>query len=355
MIHWDPRPEIVILPFFHWPILWYGVLFALGFIVGFPLFVSILLRYFLHTPHYRESDILHPEKLSSWGRTRSRITGALNEQIEKEEMGSATEKMEKWVAKAHCLHPKRALARLSLDRLLDGAVLGLRKKAFSLADQLTVYMVLATILGARLGHFLFYESPSTYFRDPLEIFQIWKGGLASHGAAVGIIAALILFSWRIREKAEDLTWVRLLDFVSAPAAFIGCCIRVGNFFNQEILGTPTTLPWAVVFGHPADYSLPVPRHPVQLYEAIFYLLVFFLLWSLSYRPRFFLQKGKFIGLFLILVFGFRFLIEFLKLEQSHLLPSTFPLTMGQILSLPVIGLGLIFYFWPARSSTAKAL
>jgi prolipoprotein diacylglyceryltransferase len=100
----------------------------------------------------------------------------------------------------------------------------------------------------------------------------------------------------------------------------------------------------VVFGHPADHTLPAPRHPVQLYEAAFYLLVFFFLWALSYRPRFFLSQGKIVGLFLILVFGFRFCVEFLKMEQSHLLSAACPLTMGQLLSLPAVALGFIFYF-----------
>jgi prolipoprotein diacylglyceryl transferase len=276
MIYWDPKPEIFTIPYLNWPILWYGVLFALGFLVAFPIFVSILLRYFLaQGPH--------------------------------------------------------------------ASVSNLRKKAISLTDRLTVYMIVATIVGARLGHFLFYERPSTYLRDPLEIFRIWEGGLASHGAIVAIILALVLFSYRIRGIAEGLTWLHLLDFVSIPTAFVGFCIRLGNFFNQEILGTPTNLSWAVIFGHPADHSLPAPRHPVQLYEALFYLAVFFFLWALSYRHRFLVAQGKLIGLFLILVFGFRFLIEFLKVEQSHLVSASLPLTMGQMLSLPAIALGLVFY------------
>ena len=350
MIHWDPKPEIFTLPIIHWPILWYGVLFTFGFAVGFPLFVSILFRYFLNRPDYGESDILHPEELPKWGRAKSAIAHALNLSIAKEEMSGVTPEMKQQVLKSRCLHPERAMVRLRLDHQFGSAVLSLRKKALTLTDRLTVYMVVATILGARIGHFLFYERPSTYFNDPTEIFRVWEGGLASHGAIVAIILALIFFAHRIRDKAEGLTWLRLLDFVSLPTAFVGACIRVGNFFNQEILGTPSNLPWAVVFGHPADYSLPIPRHPVQLYEAVFYLAVFFLLWALSYRPRFLLAKGKLIGLFLMLVFGFRFLIEFLKVEQSHLLSHTFPLTMGQLLSIPAFCLGAIFYFWRRRTA-----
>lgn len=279
MLNWDPKPEIFTIPYLNWPILWYGLFFTLGFAVGFPIFVSILARYFS----------LRPENK---GQTKQEL----------------------------------------------------KKKATAIADRLTFYMVVATVAGARVGHFLFYEKPSIYLQDPLEIFRIWEGGLASHGAVVAIILALILFAYRIRKLDLDLSWIRLLDFVSVPTAFAAFCIRVGNFFNQEILGTPTNVPWAVVFGHPIDHSLPVPRHPAQLYEAFFYLAVFGILFSLSRKPTFLITKGKLIGVFLILVFGFRFVIEFLKVEQSQILSFTSFLTMGQLLSLPVFVLGVIFYF-----------
>ena len=274
VIYWDPRPEIFILPFFNWPILWYGVIFALGFAVGFPIFVSILTRF------------------------------------------------------------------LGKDQ---------KKKATSITDRLTVYMIFGTVIGARLGHFLFYEHPKNYLNDPFEIFRIWEGGLASHGAAIGIVIALILFSYRIRSVEPKLDWIRLLDFVCVPTAFAAFCIRIGNFMNQEILGTPTNLPWGVVFGHPADRSFPVPRHPVQIYEALFYLAVFFFLWKLTFKRHFLITRGKLIGLFLILVFGFRFVIEFFKTEQSHLISSS-ALTMGQILSIPAVLAGIVFFFLSRKTS-----
>lgn len=262
---WDPKPEIFTLPFIGWPVLWYGVLFAFGFGVGFVIFVDVLTRY------------------------------------------------------------------VGLEH---------RAQATRLADRLTLYMILATVLGARLGHFLFYERPENYLSRPLEILRIWEGGLASHGAAIAIVLALILFSYRTRNEPIRLSWVRLLDFVSIPTAFAGCCIRLGNFINQEILGKPTDLPWAVIFGHPADRSFPIPRHPVQLYEALFYLSVFFLLWRLSFKPSYLKVEGRLIGLFLIAVFGFRFFIEFFKEEQSQIFVSY--LTMGQILSIPAILAGFWF-------------
>ena len=273
VIYWDPKPEIFVLPIVHWPILWYGVLFAFGFAVGFPIFVNILTRFL--------------------GKNQ-------------------------------------------------------KAKAVLITDRLTVYMIIATVVGARVGHFLFYEHPAHYLRDPFEILRVWEGGLASHGAAVAIILALILFSYRLRSLEPKLTWIRLLDFVSIPTAFAAVCIRIGNFINQEILGTPSTLPWAVTFGHPADGSLPLPRHPVQLYEALFYLAVFFLLWRLSFLPSFLFARGRLIGLFLILVFGFRFFVEFLKTEQSFLIGAS-ALTMGQILSIPAIIAGFLFYFWKRSS------
>ena len=276
-IYWDPNPEIFTVPVLHFPILWYGVFFALGFWFAFLITVRILVRYFRLLP--------------------------ANKKIEPQE---------------------------------------LKKRAQAIVDRLTVYIVIGTILGARLGHFIFYEQPSRYLSDPLEFFRFRNGGLASHGAFVGIVIAAILFSYRIRKKYPELKWVRILDFISVPTALAGACIRVGNFFNQEILGTPTNLPWAVVFGHPADGSLPAPRHPAQLYEALWYLAVFIVLWRLSHRAYFLLHQGKLLGLFLVLVFSFRFCIEFLKPEQSDLLSSY--LTMGQILSIPLMILGLLFYF-----------
>jgi prolipoprotein diacylglyceryl transferase len=194
-----------------------------------------------------------------------------------------------------------------------------------------------------LGHFLFYEKPEEYLLHPLEIFKIWEGGLASHGAVLGIILGVFLFQRKSLSFTSSLNWLRLLDFISIPAALCGFWIRIGNFFNQEVLGKATQLPWGVIFGHPVDHQLlQEPRHPVQIYEALFYLGVFYFLWRLSLKPYFLKSSGKLIGLFLILVFGFRFFVEYVKMEQSQLVSFSF-LTMGQILSIPVVFLGFCFY------------
>jgi prolipoprotein diacylglyceryl transferase len=173
----------------------------------------------------------------------------------------------------------------------------------------------------------------------LQVFRIWEAGLASHGAGIAIILAIWMFSSSVKKIDPKLSAIRLLDFICVPAAFAGACIRIGNFINQEILGISTNLPWAIVFGSPADGSLPVPRHPVQLYESAFYLMIFFYLWKLVFKP---FSTGRLIGLFLVLVFSFRFIIEFIKLEQSALLLGPYFFTMGQWLSIPLIALGFIW-------------
>ena len=133
-------------------------------------------------------------------------------------------------------------------------------------DELVVYMFFGTVIGARLGHCFFYH-PGYYFEHPLEIFTVWKGGLASHGAAMGILTALYLFA----RKKNDLTYIWTLDRVVITVALAGFFIRLGNLFNSEVIGKATQAPWAFIFTQ-VDR---VPRHPTQLYEALAYLTVFF--------------------------------------------------------------------------------
>jgi len=343
MLHWDPDPTIFFIPYLHWPIRWYGLFFASGFILGFPLFVSLLRRFFFFHPKYIEEEILCPHQMSAFGKSLHTILKGLNHQITDGVLRALSAKIKKFVTQSHCPHPAQVLSRLGLDRELGPRVLGLYRKATMLTDRFVLYMLLGTVIGARLGHLFFYEDPSRYWGNFREIVSTWEGGLASHGAAIGIMIALLIFRYRIRKIAPTLTWMRLLDFVSIPTALCGCFIRIGNFFNQEIVGTPSMLFWAVTFGHPLDGSPAIPRHPVQLYEAAIYLSIFCLLWRLSYLPRIFAVPGRLIGLFLILVFGSRIGIEFFKLEQSDLTLFT-NLTMGQILSIPLVFIGIYFCF-----------
>ena len=219
-----------------------------------------------------------------------------------------------------------------------------REAATFYAEKITLYVIIGAIIGARIGDILFYQDWAMIVQDPLAIFKIWQGGLASHGGAIGILASLYIFSKNTQKKYSYFPYLTVLDLVVVPTALAGSMIRIGNFFNQEVLGTPTDLPWAVFFAHPADGSAAVPRHPVQLYEALFYLATFFFLLFL-WKPL--MQKkveGKITGLFLLLVFLFRFCIEFFKEEQSALLPTHSPLTMGQYLSIPLILLGAYLFF-----------
>lgn len=224
----------------------------------------------------------------------------------------------------------------------------INEKASFLADRIIIYILIGTIVGARVGHFLFYEDPSVYW----EMFTLQNGGfhgLSSHGAAIGIAVALLFYRLSIRKNFAKLTILRLIDYVCIPVILCGALIRVGNFINQEILGSQTQLPWGVIFGHPADNSPRVPRHPAQLYEALFYIFVFWVLWYLSHKPKFLLKEGNLAGLFFILVFGFRILVEFVKLEQSELIHSSW-MNMGQILSIPIVFIG-IFLMIRAQKKT----
>lgn len=358
-IYWDPRPELFVIPGIHWPILWYGLLFASGFFIGFPLFASILRRFFLQNPTFSRLDLLK-EAIPSFSATgKTALVKELNHCLQRGESAriaaippTILKTWQKEIAQSRTPRGAEALARMALEREIGPTyLLSLRMKAHLLTDRLTLYMILATIFGARIGHFLFYERPSEYLSHPWTLFAMSRGGwsgLSSHGAALAILIALWLFQRTAKQWTEAISWVRLLDWVAIPTALAGSLIRIGNFINQEILGTPSNLPWAVLFGHPADYSAPLPRHPVQLYEALFYALVFLLLWRLSFRPLILCRTGTLIGLFLILVFSFRFCIEFVKMEQSHLLSHEQLFTMGQYLSIPLIILGIYFLLLPRK-------
>ena len=207
-----------------------------------------------------------------------------------------------------------------------------------LLDQLATYMVIATIIGARLGHVFFYE-PQYYLSHPAEILMVWKGGLASHGAAIGILFALWLFS---RKNKKPYFWI--LDRIVIVVALGGFFIRMGNLMNSEIIGEPATVPWAFIFTSVDQ----IPRHPAQLYEALSYLAIFGFLywyyWKSDGKPK----PGFIFGLFLILLFTVRFLIEFVK-EPQVPFESDMLLNMGQILSIPFIFIGIIILFLPTRA------
>jgi prolipoprotein diacylglyceryl transferase len=224
--------------------------------------------------------------------------------------------------------------------------------ANAFSERLLLYVVIATVIGARLGHILFYEYPIEYLKNPISIFKTWEGGLASHGAVFALLISAFLFARRIKVEYPEFTFWKLLDYLSVPAMLLATFIRLGNFFNQEILGVQTNMPWGIIFGHPADGSSVIPRHPAQLYEAIFYFALFLFLGNLWRKKREFLLPGRLAGIMLTAVFGFRFFIEFIKTEQSVWFdqPHHFVL-MGQLLSFPIIAIGIYLLFRKSKIKT----
>jgi phosphatidylglycerol---prolipoprotein diacylglyceryl transferase len=202
----------------------------------------------------------------------------------------------------------------------------------TLLDELATYMIIATVVGARLGHVLFYE-PESYLKHPLDILKIWEGGLASHGAAVGIMIALYFFA---RRNKKPYLWA--FDRVVIVVALAAFFIRTGNLMNSEIFGKPTNLPWAFIFSHVSD----IPRHPTQIYEGLCYLATFFFLLNYYYKKDGNPRSGSIFGMFLMMIFGVRILIEFLKEPQVGF-ENNLTFNMGQMLSVPFVILGLYLF------------
>ncbi len=221
-------------------------------------------------------------------------------------------------------------------------------------ETLTIYMVLATVIGARLGHCLFYD-PVYYLSNPLEILMIHKGGLASHGAAFGILTALYIYvNYFIRasyfigivpykfhskkQKRKEQSYLWVVDRIVIVVALGGACIRLGNLMNSEIVGIPSDVPWAFLFEKAYIYN-DVPRHPAQLYESLTMFVLFGLLLYIWNRQKQHMPEGLLLGIFLVWVFGLRFFHEFLKENQSDF-ESNLPLNMGQLLSIPLVLAGI---------------
>ena len=200
-----------------------------------------------------------------------------------------------------------------------------------LLDRLTWYMVFGTLIGARLGHCLFYE-PDYFLKHPVEIVLIWQGGLASHGAAAGILIALYIFS---RVECRPYLWI--LDRIVIVVALSGFLIRMGNLFNSEIFGHPTALPWGFEFVRSSVHAQPC--HPTQIYEALSYLSIFVWLCRLYFKKSEKPYPGILFGTFLVSLFTVRFFIEFLKENQVDF-EKVMMLNMGQLLSIPLIVWGI---------------
>lgn len=219
-------------------------------------------------------------------------------------------------------------------------------------DSIFIYMVLATLIGARLGHVIFYDWD--YFQDHLlEIFLPIRfepefqftgfRGLASHGAAIGIIVAMFLYAKRVIQK--PVLWI--LDRVVIPVASGAIFVRIGNFINSEIIGKPTNTDYGVIF---VKLGETFPRHPAQLYESVSYLIIFLILWYLYWKTEKRFKVGYIFGLFLVLLWTVRFFIEFIKEPQVEE-RATWLLNTGQWLSVPFIIAGFYFMYRPTKQRT----
>ena len=249
------------------------------------------------------------------------------------------------------------------------------KMAEDALDKLLIYMLVSTVVGARLGHCLFYE-PDYYLSNPLKIFAVWEGGLASHGGAIGILIGLWLYvrsynkSKKEKNDLQHINYIWILDRIVVAVCLVGALIRVGNVINHEIYGTPTSLPWGFVFMRGAEqfcgtvdnytacnaWDAPcppsewLPCHPTGLYEAFFCLVAMgILLWMYYKRDLGHKQPGLMFGTFLVIIFGSRICIEFLKNVQVEF-ERNMVFDMGQWLSVPfvLIGIGMIVWSFVNR-------
>lgn len=208
-------------------------------------------------------------------------------------------------------------------------------------DSLLIYTIMGTIIGARLGHCLFY-APDYYLANPIEILKVWEGGLASHGGTLGIIVAVYIYSKRVSHRS--MLWT--FDMLVVPTGLVAAMIRLGNLMNHEIYGHPTDFPWGFRFienlyawKNGADPIFSVPSHPTQLYEAGCYLATFFLCMWLYFKKDAWKKEGLIFGIFMICIFGARFFIEWVKNDQEAF-EANMTLNMGQWLSIPFVLLGV---------------
>lgn len=211
-------------------------------------------------------------------------------------------------------------------------------------ENLVIYLMVGTVIGARLAHCLLYE-PDYYLANPLDILYVWKGGLASHGGLLGVLIALYLFA---RKNNESFMWI--VSRIAIPGALAAAFVRFGNFFNSEILGKPTDVPWAIIFER-VDL---LPRHPVQLYEAFSYLFIMTVL-IIIYKSVSASFATKILpGAFLVMLFVTRFMLEYTKTRQAAY-TTELPFTTGQMLSIPYIVIGILWIIWAIKTKDKQTM
>lgn len=377
--------EAFTLPWIHLTIYWYGVLFAFGFFLGYLFALYFYKRYLATRRSFALYDIRFQEFSKKWsllstlGQSRRCFhalsfedekaieTGYWTVELKQKVLGliNACESYEAkkidWKAshkrlfrflerKGISSQPLRQ--RLALEERYPTVFKSINERAKSFLEKLTLFVVVGTVVGARLGHILFYENIWHYLHNPLLIMNTREGGLASHGGAIGIFLALLFLKRHFKKCGDRHSWLFLLDTLMIPTAIAAIWIRIGNFINQEIVGTPTQLVWGMVFPNNFEGLSNIARHPVQLYEALSYFLVavfLSVLWSYRWVS---LKEGELSGWFLTLVFGSRFFLEFCKESQLQYISSIESiLSMGQWLSLPMVALGITLLLFANMNKT----
>lgn len=215
---------------------------------------------------------------------------------------------------------------------------------------LLLWTVAGTIIGARLGHVFFYEW-DIYKVNPIKILYIWEGGLASHGGTIGIIIGVFLYSWITTKRS--VLWA--FDRLVIPVALVGALIRIGNLFNSEIFGHATDLPWGFMFLRSREWHMLYEGqacHPTQIYEALCYIILFFILRWMYWKKNAGERPGLIFGVFFVILFGTRFLIEFIKNPQVAF-EQDMVLNMGQLLSTPFILIGILLIVWAMTHKPIK--
>lgn len=237
--------------------------------------------------------------------------------------------------------------------VFGGNILGKMWKHEGLSEQsfysLAVYVFLGTVIGARLGHCLFYQ-PEYYLANPIEILKTWEGGLASHGGVIGIMIAIWIYSKKVSHK--PMMWA--FDRLCVPTGLVAAMIRMGNLMNHEIYGHATDLPWAFRFIENinqwragAEPIFSAPSHPTQLYEALAYLITFAVCMWLYWKRDAYKRQGLIFGVAMVMIFTARFFIEFVKNDQVDF-EGAMMLNMGQWLSIPFIIVGLVSIIYSLR-------
>lgn len=280
-LSWNPSKAIFYLPLIHHPVTWYGIILALGCVIGYTHLTSLYKRYLIQNP----SGITKPS-------------------------------------------------------------IQLQIKEF--CENLSTYCLFGIIIGARLGHILFYENVYEYITSPTRIFMVWEGGISSHGAIIGVGIALWYYLYRTRSK-NKMSFLQAADLLSIPLILGMAFVRCGNFINQEAIGIYTTVPWGIIFESPLYSKGGIPRHPVQIYEAITYASLFYFLRILYLKKDGVFTPGKIAALFLIVGFSARFFLEYLK-EDTLIY---FHLNIGQWLSIPFILIGGIGFLYQRKVSLAE--